>query len=211
MKKFILFSLLIICFTRSYAQDESIRFGFFGGLNQSYFTNQPKTPEGFTPSVEIGLLGFHLGVIGQKTLSSHFSMNALFGASQKGTKFKPHNGGFQISYINLATHARFDYKRFFIEAGPELGFLFDSKNIVGGKLVPMPSFVKFFDQKFDFLANAGIGAWITKTTSLSLRVSKGFLNTTKDINFTDENGFPIGTVSFYKNLTFQVSVCQLVF
>jgi hypothetical protein len=211
MKKFILFNILIACFSSSYAQEKSFRFGFYGGLNQSYFTNQFKTPEGFNAPEEIGLLGFHLGVVGQKTLSSHFSMNGLFGASQKGTKFKPRNGGFQISYINLATHARFDYKRFFIEAGPEVGFLVDSKNIVEGKLVPIPSFVNLFNQKFDFLANAGIGAWITKTTSVSFRVSKGFLNTMKDINFTDENGTPTGTASFFKNLTYQISVSQMVF
>jgi hypothetical protein len=211
MKKFILFSLLIVCFTRSYAQKESIRFGFFGGLNQSYFTNQPRTLDGFQQPEEIGLLGIHLGVIGQKTLSSHFSTNVLFGASQKGTKFKP-SSGFQNTYLNLATHIRFDYKKFFVETGPEVGFLLDSKVLnQEGKFVSLPSFIKIFDQKFDFLGNAGIGAWITKSTSLSLRVSKGFLNTIKEATLTDDNGAPIATGSFFKNLTYQISVCQLVF
>ncbi len=208
MKKVFLFAILITCLSKSYAQEKS--FGFYGGANYSYFTNvlKPIPPDAtFEAPIQNGLIGFHFGVLGQKKINSYFSINGTLGFSQKGAKYTGFNKKDLLNYVNFATNARFDYKRFFVEAGPEFGFLANSQTFVNGKEIRL---FNFFDQKFDVLANFGIGAWLTKTTSISFRLSKGFLNTAK-INLTDDNGTPIGTGSFFKNLTYQVSVCQMVF
>jgi hypothetical protein len=206
MKNFI-FLVIIICLAINHSCAQEKHFGIFAGANMSYFTKTAYS----SSMKQTGLIGAHIGVFAQKNLKNNLSGNATLGFSRKGMTTTLQRG-VMLDYVNLASNLRYNHKLIFAEFGPELGFLVNSLTYSRVHSVfSKEEFNKLFGyKKLDLVANMAIGAWVTKTTSASFRVSKGFIGTS-DVIYTNEDGEVTSVESSDKNLTFQLSITQLLF
>jgi hypothetical protein len=202
----LLFSFLTSCLSGIYAQKDNLKIGFVGGVGLSTFTN--KLPNSSPNSVNNLLLGLNFGITAQKALKENLSVNVGLGLTQKGDKLKFDN--FTIvhknSYVNLPILLNYRVKKIYLETGPELGYLFDNRILFNNKKSP----ITLDNRKFDVSANIGLGFWLTQQSSISVRVSKGFFNTS-EINLTDENGNFLSTNWVEKNLAFQTLLTYYLF
>jgi long-subunit fatty acid transport protein len=201
MKKIILSSLLVLAFGFTYAQ--KAEFGIKGGLNVA---NQNYSGDG-APSPS-SIIGFHIGGFVDVKISDKFSIQPELLYSTQGSKFNldvPYDGQdystentFKLAYINIPVMFKYyAAAKFSLEAGPQIGFLVDSKlktNVIGQSV---SQDAKDIFESIDFGLNLGAGYDFTKKLSVGIRYNLGLTNVMKTES---------GDNSEVKNSVFSLSV-----
>lgn len=201
MKKIILSAALVLAFGFTYAQ--KAEFGIKGGLNVA---NQSFSGDG-APSPS-SLIGFHIGGFAEIKISEKFSIQPELLYSTQGSKFDlfVNNDGidydtentFKLAYINIPVMFKYyAADKFSLEAGPQIGFLVDSKlevNVLGQSV---SQDAKDLFESVDFGFNLGAGYDFTKKVSAGIRYNFGLTNVFKT---------EAGDNSEVKNSVFSISV-----
>ncbi len=201
MKKIILSSLFVLAVSFTYAQ--KAEFGIKGGLNVA---NQNYSGDG-APSPS-AIIGFHVGGFADIKISEKFSIQPELLYSTQGSKFNllvNTNGSnydtentFLLSYINIPVMFKYyATEKFSLEAGPQIGFMVDSKlktDVIGQSVTQD---AKDLFESVDFGLNLGAGYDITKKISAGIRYNFGLTNVMKTES---------GDNSEIKNSVFSLSV-----
>ena len=201
MKKIILSSLFVLAVSFTYAQ--KAEFGIKGGLNVA---NQNYSGDG-APS-PLAIIGFHVGGFADIKISEKFSIQPELLYSTQGSKFNllvNTNGSnydtentFLLSYINIPVMFKYyATEKFSLEAGPQIGFMVDSKlktDVIGQSVTQD---AKDLFESVDFGLNLGAGYDITKKISAGIRYNFGLTNVMKSES---------GDNSEIKNSVFSLSV-----
>lgn len=201
MKKIIFSSLLILVVSFTFAQ--KAEFGIKGGLN---IANQNFSGEG-APSPS-SIIGFHIGGFVDIKIDEKFSFQPELLFSTQGSKFDMAvdsgesvlytENTFLLSYINIPVMFKYyATEKFSLEAGPQIGFLLDSKlkTEVFGQSVTQDA--KDLFESIDFGLNLGAGYDFTKKISAGVSYNLGLANVMKTES---------GDNSEVKNNVFSISV-----
>lgn len=180
MKKIILSSLLVLAVSFTYAQ--KAEFGIKGGLN---IANQSFSGDG-SPSPS-SIIGFHIGGFVDIKIDEKFSFHPELLYSTQGSKFDfvvdegegifYTENTFLLSYINIPVMFKYyATEKFNLEAGPQIGFLVDSKlkTEVLGQSITQDA--KDLFESVDFGLNLGAGYDFTKSFSAGVRYNFGLTN-----------------------------------
>ena len=195
MKKIILTAMAVFAF--SFANAQKADFGIKGGLN---IANQSFDGDG-APSTS-SLIGFHIGGFVEIKIADKFTIQPELLYSTQGSKFNlvvnsegtnfDTENTFKLAYINIPVMFKYYVaEKFSLEAGPQIGFLVDSKlevNVIGQSV---SQDAKDLFESVDFGLNLGAGYDITKNISAGLRYNFGLSNvaTTESGEDTDiKNG-----------------------
>lgn len=201
MKKIIL--TVVVVFAFSFANAQETKFGVKGGLNvanQNYSGDDAPSPS--------SIIGFHIGGFVEIKIADKFSIQPELLYSAQGSKFNlevPYEGGiystentFKLSYINIPVMFKYYVaEKFSLEAGPQIGFLVDSKlktNVIGQSV---SQDAKDLFESVDFGFNLGVGYDFTKKISAGIRYNLGLTNVMKTES---------GDNSEAKNSVFSLSV-----
>jgi opacity protein-like surface antigen len=201
MKKIILSSLLVLAFGFTYAQ--KAEFGIKGGLNVA---NQNYSGDG-APS-PTSIIGFQVGGFVDIKISDKFSIQPELLYSTQGSKFNllvntdgsnyDTKNTFLLSYINVPVMFKYyAAEKFSLEAGPQIGFMVDSKlktDVIGQSVTQD---AKDLFESVDFGLNLGAGYDFTKKISAGIRYNFGLTNVMKTES---------GDNSKIKNSVFSLSV-----
>lgn len=201
MKKIILSSLLVLAFGSTYAQ--KAEFGIKGGLNvanQNYSGDEIPSPSSIT--------GFHIGGFVEIKIDDKVSIQPELLYSAQGSKFNmdvqqdgiTYNtvNKFKLSYINIPVMCKYyTTEKFSLEAGPQIGFLVDSKLEVEVLGQSVSQDAKDFFESVDFGLNLGAGYDFTKKFSAGVRYNFGLSNVAKTES---------GDTDKIKNSVFSLSV-----
>ena len=201
MKKIILTAVAVFAFGFTYAQ--KAEFGIKGGLN---IANQNFSGDG-APSPS-SLIGFHVGGFVEIKIADKFSIQPELLYSTQGSKFDmivdidgtDYNteNTIKLAYINIPVMFKYyATEKFSLEAGPQIGFLVDSKlevNVLGQSVTQDG---KDLFESVDFGLNLGAGYDITKNISVGVRYNLGLANVAK----TED-----GSNDTIKNSVFSLSV-----
>jgi hypothetical protein len=185
MKKIIVSVVALLVFSFTNAQKAT--FGIKGGLNvanQSYSGDASPSPT--------SLIGVNIGAFVDFKIADklYFQPEVLY--STQGSKFNltvpnPNDGiyyatenTFKLSYINIPVMLKYyAAEKFSLEAGPQIGFLVDSKlqvNVLGQSVLQEADDVF---ETLDFGFNLGAGYDITKKFSAGVRYNIGLANIAK--------------------------------
>lgn len=183
MKKIIVSVVALLVF--SFTNAQKAVFGIKGGLNvanQIYSGDASPSPT--------SLIGVNIGAFVDFKIADklYFQPEVLY--STQGSKFNltvPNNGiyyatenAFKLSYINIPVMFKYyAAEKFSLEAGPQIGFLVDSKlqvNVLGQSVLQEADDVF---ETLDFGFNLGAGYDITKKFSAGFRYNIGFANIAK--------------------------------
>lgn len=200
MKKIILTAMAVFAF--GFANAQETKFGAKVGLN---IANQSFDGDG-APSTS-SLIGFHVGGFVEIKIADKFTIQPELLYSTQGSKFNlvVNNEGtnfdtentFKLAYINIPVMFKYYVaEKFSLEAGPQIGFLVDSKlevNVIGQSV---SQDAKDLFESIDFGLNLGAGYDITKNISAGLRYNFGLSNVA-----TTESGEDTGV----KNSVFSLS------
>ncbi len=193
MKKVFL-GLGIVLGTMAFAQSTAgPRFGIKAGGNLSDLTNMNSIGEK-------SKIGFYAGVFMNAPISSEFSIQPEVVYSQQGAKFKSNSAGLDkanLGYINVPVMIQYNATPdFYLEAGPEFGFMVDAKakgNFAGASY---SSDIKDNLNTFNFGMGLGAGYRFTPNLSINARYTAGFTNVQKNNTFVDgsvkSNNFQLG-------------------
>ena len=160
MRKIILSAIAVMAFGFTNAQET--RFGVKGGLNVSTLTGEY---EDDTKS----LIGFHVGGFAEIKIIERLAIQPELLYSAQGAKFEGFGGDkydAKLDYLNIPVLAKFYItKQFYVEAGPQIGFLLSAK-IEGED-------AKDFYKSTDFGFNLGTGYNFTENFSAGARYTIG--------------------------------------
>jgi hypothetical protein len=160
MRKIILSALAVMAFGFTNAQ--STKFGIKAGLNVSTLTGEY---EDDTKS----LIGFHVGGFAEIKVIERLAIQPELLFSTQGAKFDGFGGDkydSKLNYLNIPVVAKFYItKQFYVEAGPQVGFLLSAK-LDGDD-------VKDFYKSTDFGFNIGTGYNFTENLSAGIRYTVG--------------------------------------
>lgn len=183
MKKIILSAIAI--FTIGFANAQKAEFGIKGGLNVA---NQNYSGDG-APSPS-SIIGFQIGGFVEVKIAEKISIQPELLYSTQGSKFNMvvNNDGtdydtentFKLSYINIPVMFKYyATNKFSLEAGPQIGFLVDSKlkTDVLGQSVTQDA--KNLFESIDFGLNIGANYDFTKKISAGVRYNLGLTNVMK--------------------------------
>lgn len=183
MKKIIFLALIFIGITTT-VQAQKIKFGAKAGMNLASWIGDD-IEDGTNMRASI-----HFGILTEFKLNDKFSIQpeVLYsgqGATMKGlyTLTQSYKAAFRFDYINVPVMAKYYIvDGFNVEAGPQVGFLLSSKQMVKTGDVKE---VSEFDDKvknIDFAANLGIGYDLPMGLFFNARYSFGLTK----VNDTDE-------------------------
>ena len=201
MKKIILSSLFVLAVSFTYSQ--KAEFGIKGGLN---IANQNYSGDG-APSPS-SIIGFHLGGFVDIKIAEKLYIQPELLYSTQGSKFNlvVNNEGtdfdtentFKLAYMNIPVMFKYYVaEKFSLEAGPQIGFLVDSKLEVNVFGQSVSQDAKDLFESVDFGFNLGAGYDITKKFSAGVRYNFGLTNVMKTES---------GDNSKIKNSVFSLSV-----
>ncbi|HAY3551668.1 PorT family protein [Elizabethkingia meningoseptica] len=186
MKKVFL-GLGIVLGTMAFAQTAGPRFGIKAGGNLSDLTNQSSLGEK-------SKIGFYAGVFMNAPISSDFSIQPEVVYSQQGAKYKDNILGLEkrnLGYINVPVMVQYNATpEFYLEAGPEFGFLVDAQTTIGNsKFTGTDPY-----NTFNFGVGLGAGYRFTPNIGINARYTAGFTNTLKNNNgdSVKNNNFQLG-------------------
>jgi opacity protein-like surface antigen len=192
MKKVFL-GLGIVLGTMAFAQSTAgPRFGIKAGGNLSDLTN-------LNSIGEKSKIGFYAGVFMNAPISSEFSIQPEVVYSQQGAKFKDMGNvtdrKLNLGYINVPVMVQYNATPdFYLEAGPEFGFLVDAQNKRTVSGVSMNTSGTDGFNTFNFGVGLGAGYRFTPNISINARYTAGFTNTIKnnDGDSVKNNNFQLG-------------------
>lgn len=191
-------TVLAICvFSFSYAQG-NINFGAKAGLNLATLTGDAENAD--------MKAGFHIGGMAEISINEKFSVQPelLFstqGAQEditffNGVEDQTENVKYNFSYINLPVMAKYYVtEALSLEAGPQIGFLVDSKAKSNGETVDADELLGDLST-IDFGLNFGFGYKLDSGLNFSARYNLGLSN----ISDVSDSDFE------FKNSVFQFSI-----
>lgn len=190
MKKVFL-GLGIVLGTMAFAQSTAgPRFGIKAGGNLSDLTNLDR---------EKSKIGFYAGVFMNAPISSEFSIQPEVVYSQQGAKFKDFGNVTDLKknlgYINVPVMVQYNATPdFYLEAGPEFGFLVDAQDKGKVNGVSYKSSGTDGLNTFNFGMGLGAGYRFTPNLSINARYTAGFTNIVKDNggDSVKNNNFQLG-------------------
>jgi opacity protein-like surface antigen len=189
MKKVFL-GLGIVLGTMAFAQSTAgPRFGIKAGGNLSDLTNLDR---------EKSKIGFYAGVFMNAPISSDFSIQPEVVYSQQGSKYKDNVLGLDktnLGYINVPVMVQYNATpEFYLEAGPEFGFLVDAKDKYNINGNTRSVDVKDNLNTFNFGMGLGAGYRFTPNISINARYTAGFTNIVKNNggDSVKNNNFQLG-------------------
>ncbi|MFH4965779.1 porin family protein [Gaetbulibacter sp. M235] len=180
LKKIILaFSLLISM--NSIAQNE-IRIGVKGGVNLSGLHTQ----FGTTTSNQ----GLNIGGIFELELNNSLSLYTELLYNKKGGVFYPENTksstnislDTELHYLDIPIQVKFSFlNKLSIDFGPQIGFLLNSKGIIGNSISDNGKEVKFSNtNSIEFALNGGFSYKLSNALILQSRYSYGMTKVFKN-------------------------------
>jgi long-subunit fatty acid transport protein len=183
MKKIILSAVAVIAFGITNAQ--STKFGLKAGLNVA---NQVYSGTG--APIPSSIIGFNLGGFLDVKITDKFHIQPELLYSTQGSKFNmpvPSGGiyyntenTFMLAYLNIPVMFKYyAAEKFSLEAGPQIGFLVDSKLVVNVLGQSVSQDAKDLFKKIDFGFNLGARYDISNKFSAGVRHSIGMSNVTK--------------------------------
>lgn len=178
MKKLILSAMAVFAF--GYVNAQEVSFGAKAGLN---IANLSGDMEEDTKS----LMGLHVGAFAEIQFTERFSFQPELLYSMQGAKMEESAVGmsmeakYKLSYINVPLMVKFyAAESFFIEAGPQVGFLMSAKTeweaSGGGLNESGDEDIKDELKSIDFGLNIGIGYNFTENLSVGARYNLGLSN-----------------------------------
>lgn len=194
MKKLQTIFLLIFIplFSKALAQNKKANFGIKTGVNFSKYTSNLN-------SIDYkNQIGFYAGGFYKSDITNKWKFQPELLFTLQGSKINTKNNPLTDFNGNpLPNTATFDFEyqvyeltisipliiklffseRFYIESGPQFGFIID-RNITTSQFLPNGndnSFIQEFNDNFDFGVSLGIGYDILKDLSLNLRSNTGVL------------------------------------
>ncbi|WP_407481491.1 porin family protein [Elizabethkingia meningoseptica] len=189
MKKVFL-GLGIVLGTMAFAQTAGPRFGIKAGGNLSDLSNLDR---------EKSKIGFYAGVFMNAPISSDFSIQPEVVYSQQGAKFKDFgtvtDQKTNLGYINVPVMVQYNATpEFYLEAGPEFGFLVDAQNKYKSGGVNFNNSSTDPYNTFNFGVGLGAGYRFTPNIGINARYTAGFTNTLKNNNgdSVKNNNFQLG-------------------
>lgn len=189
MKK-LLFVLSTFIGVHSFAQTSVTTFGAKGGVNFSSISNK-----GYDDTKT--RTGFHAGLFANMPISDNFSIQPEVLYSQEGAKVtynsgKSHNQ-LNLDYIQVPIMFQVrPVKQFYIEAGPQFGFLVNAKakgDVAVGNNIAANTTLDVKDQtkSFNFGLGAGLGYDITENIGIGARYNFGLSDINKNGNTNINN------------------------
>jgi hypothetical protein len=149
----------------SFAQTwDDLRVGVKGGINFSRLSGADALP-GFKRK-----LGYSAGVFLSYTLPKNLSAQMEFIWSLQGDD-SGDKGRYDISYLNVPMMLKWGVRGFYVEAGPQVGFLtINSSSSV-------PDDLRFDDfESVDFSMSAGLGFELFQVWGIGMRYSHSLIN-----------------------------------
>ena len=162
MKKFILLSVFVFLCIAGFSQ---VIFGVKGGLNLATFTGNDVEDAKFHPS-------FHVGGLVNFMISDKITLQPEVLYSGKGAKSDSRT--YNLGYVTVPVFVQYNTPSgFFIEAGPQVGFLVSAKQkISGGGTLDFKDQVK----STDFSWVGGLGYKTLSGFGAGARYDFGFYN-----------------------------------
>lgn len=190
MKKLFLGAAIAVS-SLSFAQ----QFGIKGGMNVSSVSENDAKSK----------IGFYAGAFANVPVAKSFSIQPEILYTQYGAKHEETTPGMTLSYTAkldyIAVPVMFQYNatpEFFLEAGPEFGFLVSAKTkseaVVSGVKASNTENIKSELNGFNFGLGLGAGYYFTKNIGITARYVAGFTDIAKD-NSGDavkNNNFQVG-------------------
>ena len=164
MKKIILTALVAVITMVSVNAQTS--FGAKAGLNIANFSGDVKGNK--------SLVGFHIGVFAEIGVAESFTFQPELLFSTQGAKYKEEgiSAEFELNYINLPLMFKYAVADgFYLEAGPQVGFLVSAK--------VLDQDVKDEMESVDFGANFGFSYDFTEKLFAGARYNLGLSNVLK--------------------------------
>ncbi|WP_343695372.1 porin family protein [Flavobacterium sp.] len=162
MKKVILTAIAILAF--GFANAQQTRFGVKGGLNITNFSGDNDSN---------ALIGFQIGGFAEIKIIERLSIQPELLFSTQGASFDVNGSNrdidYKLNYINIPVLAKFYIvKQFYVEGGPQLGFLVSAKRDGND--------IKDSYKSTDLGFNFGAGYYFTDNFSVGLRYTVGLSN-----------------------------------
>ncbi|RFS25009.1 PorT family protein [Chitinophaga silvatica] len=164
MKRFILTGFLAIGSLLA-VQAQNVKFGVKGGLNLSKLTNVDDAKV---------LTGFNAGGLMNYKFNDSWAVQPEIQYSTQGSKANTilGKGTFKLDYINIPVLAQYHIESFFLEAGPQVGFMTSAKLKAG----PINQDVKDQMKTVDFGLNFGLGYKLDMGLGIGARYNFGLTN-----------------------------------
>lgn len=177
MKKLILSAMAVFAF--GYVSAQEVSFGAKAGLNIANLSGDIEDTE--------SLMGFHVGAFAEIQFSERFSFQPELLYSMQGAKTEESEMGatmeskLKLGYLNVPLMFKFyAAESFFIEAGPQVGFLMSAKAdwemSGGGVNLSGDEDVKDEYKSIDVGLNFGLGYNFTENLSVGARYNLGLSN-----------------------------------
>lgn len=116
----IFFTLVAIAFLATQADAQDFNFGVKGGLNLANLNGKVDNNKMLT--------SFHIGVLAEYMVNDQFAIQPELLFSGQGAKIKGEDGKIQLNYINIPVMLKYYVAEgLSLQAGPQIGFLVDSK------------------------------------------------------------------------------------
>jgi len=160
MKKVTLLSFFVFSTLAGFSQ---VIFGVKGGLNLATFTGNDVENAKFLPS-------FHVGGLVNFLVTDKVTIQPEVLFSGKGAKSD--QGTFKFGYIDVPVLVQYNIQGFYLEAGPQVGFLVNAKRKVSGQTSNAKDIVK----STDFSWVGGIGYKTLSGFGAGARYDFGFYN-----------------------------------
>ncbi|WP_299005006.1 porin family protein [uncultured Tenacibaculum sp.] len=171
------------------ATSQAQNFGIKGGLNLSNLTNFEKSFEEEVESESIRT-SFHIGLYNEFKITDAFSIQPEILYSSQGVKNKANGieGKVQLDYINIPVLAKvYLGESFFVEAGPQIGFLINDEIQVGSlNFSNNEDLFNTVDYSFDL----GLGFKLAENVALNARYGfglNGVFNTSQERDHNPKN------------------------
>ena len=169
MKKFILSGVLAISSMLA-VQAQNVKFGVKGGLNLSKLTS--------TDGAKV-LAGFNAGALANFKLDESWAIQPEVQYSTQGTKAQKDilgilttAGTMKLDYVNVPVLAQYHIEAFYLEAGPQIGFMTAAKAKSGNVTVDVKDSMK----SVDFGLNFGFGYQLDMGLGIGARYNFGLTN-----------------------------------
>ncbi len=126
-----------------------------------------------------GKIGLNIGGYAEFNVADRFSVQPEVFYSQQGTKYSDSDGfdgKINLDYINVPVMGKFYVSDgFFLEAGPQIGFLVSAKDKFDSPISGEDD-IKEFIKNTDFSGNVGAGYQFESGLNIGARFSYGFSN-----------------------------------
>lgn len=209
MNKYLLLTLFIFC---SLATEAQVHFGVKAGANLARLTGDNGEKMKLRTS-------FNAGVFVEVELSDRFSLQPeLYYSSQGAKQDFQFNQGNDVSstlevtqrqdYLVIPVLAKFyATEHFFIEAGPQIGFLLKATGESSGLVDIEDEDIKDIITDTDIALNLGVGYQFPSNLFINARFVNGLTNVNDAEAFVEEDPtFEEGNIADQKNQVFQIGI-----